>query len=223
MTLTCFANIGKPKVAFLDWDGTFCDSRESIYEINQTMAKRYGVVMPSFEDWLMSAHPGVETCMRSIGVTEDREVINAFFHDLLVAQREKGLQNPLYPGAEELLAYLKEVGIPAVIISRHLHEHLVLDIKAHGLTQYFHQIIGEPEGEDLRKDAVIREMCFGELSVVRKHTFYLGDTVHDMVPARKAGVVPIAVTHGYEPRSRLEAAKPDFIFDSLPELLEQLR
>lgn len=223
MTLAPFVNIRKPRIAFLDWDGTFCDSRESIYDINLTMAKHYGVVMPSYEDWLKSAHPGVEPCMRSIGVTEDREVINAFFHDLLVAQREKGLQNPLYPGARELLAYFKDVGIPAVIISRHLHEHLVLDIKAHGLTQYFHQIIGEPGGEDLRKDVVMREVCFGQLSVVRKHTFYLGDTVHDMELARKAGVVPIAVTHGYDPRSRLEAAQPDYIFDSLPELLEQLQ
>lgn len=223
MTLAPFENIGKPKIAFLDWDGTFCDSREPIYEINQTMAKHYGVVMPSFEDWLMAAHPGVEPCMRSIGVTEDREAINAFFHDLLVAQRERGLQNPLYPGARELLSYFQEVGIPAVIISRHLHGHLILDIEAHGLAQYFHQIIGEPEGEDLRKDAVMREICSGELSVVRKHTLYLGDTVHDMELARQAGVVPIAVTHGYDPRSRLEAAKPDFIFDSLPEFLEQLR
>ena len=225
MTLAPFINIGgRPKVAFLDWDGTFCDSRESIYEINLTMAKFYGVVMPSYEDWLKSAHPGVEPCMRSIGVTEDRESINAFFHQLLTEQREKGFQNPLYPGTHELLQFFQDEKIPAVIISRHLHDHLVQDIEAHGLSSLFHTIIGEPVGQDLKKDAEMRRICFGPLSVVRKNTLYLGDTVHDMVLARKAGVVPVAVTHGYDPRERLEVeGQPIIIVDSLLELLDQLR
>jgi phosphoglycolate phosphatase len=206
-----------PKVALLDWDGTLCDSRESIYEVNLTMAKHYGKVMPDFEDWLSEAHPGVEACMKSIGVMDDRESINEFFHNLLTEQREKGLQNPLYEGTRELLRHFKKWDIPAFIISRHLHEHLVLDIEAHGLSGYFERIIGEPEGADLMKQNEIGKIC-AEFNVALNKAFYLGDTVHDMLAARKAGVISVAITHGYDPRVRLEnECDPDLIVGSLAE------
>jgi phosphoglycolate phosphatase len=206
-----------PKLALLDWDGTFCDSRESIYEINLTMAKHYGKVMPSYDEWLNVAHPSVEACMKSIGVTEDRLSINQLFHELLLMQREKGLQNPLYEGTHDLLSCFRELSISAVIISRHLHEHLILDVKAHGLSEYFEQIIGEPKGVDLIKSHEISKIC-AEFNVAPNQVFYLGDTVHDMLAARKAGVVSIAISHGYDPRVRLKKkACPDLIVDSLAE------
>jgi phosphoglycolate phosphatase len=215
-----------PKIAFFDWDGTLCDSRESIYAINLYMAEQYGKAenLPSYEDWLQDSHPGVEDCMRFLGVQEDSLHIKQFFNRLLVEQREQGLRNPLYPGVYELLSWLKKQGIPMILISRHLHEHLLLDVEAHGLTHFFDHIIGEPKGEKLSKEVEIRRLCFSDqYSVVRAHTFYLGDTVHDMVPAKQAGVVSIAVTHGYEPRHRLEEVAPGFIFDSLDEVLELLK
>ena len=215
MTVPLFAT--KPRLALLDWDGTFCDSRESIYEINLIMAKHYGKTMPSYEDWLAIAHPGVEPCMRSLGVTEDRKAINAFFHKLLTEQRGRGFQNPLYPGTHNLLQCFEELGIPAIIISRHLHDHLVLDIEAHGLSKYFYRIIGEPEGADLIKKEVIRQICV-EFGVGRRQAFYLGDTVHDMKAARHARVIAGAISHGYDPRARLQKkGRPNLTIDSLPE------
>lgn len=210
-----------PKVALLDWDGTFCDSRESIYEINRVMAEHYAQKMPlqplpSYEDWLQVSHPGVEACMRSLGVTDDRKDINDFFHHLLLEQRESGLRNPLYQGTKDLLCFLQERKIPAVIISRHLHEHLVLDIEDHGLSSYFEEIIGEPDDGELEKDVVMRYVC-DELGVPYGKAFYLGDTSHDMRLASKARVCAIAVSHGYDPVSELEKEKPAHIFGSLPE------
>ncbi len=208
-----------PEIALLDWDGTFCDSRESIYQINLVMAKYYGKVMPSYDEWLTAAHPGVEPCMRSLGVTEDREAINTFFHQLLVELRGKKdvLQNRLYKGTHELLSRFVELDIPAVIISRHLHEHLVLDIEAHGLSHFFLRVIGEPESVDLVKTNEIRQVC-AEFNISLEQAFYLGDTVHDMIAARQAGVIAVAITHGYDPRTRLEnESDPDLIVDSLAE------
>ncbi len=210
-----------PKIALLDWDGTFCDSRESIYGINLVMARHYRVQLPSFEKWLQASHPGVEACMRSLGVTEVREEINAFFHQLLVAQRESGFRNPLYPGTEELLDYFQRSKVPAVVISRHLHEHLVQDIEAHGLTHYFYKIIGEPADTELKKEWEMRKICM-ELNLIRQQTFYLGDTSHDMKFARQAGVCAVAVSHGYDPVEELKKENPAHIFESLPEFQQFL-
>ncbi len=210
-----------PRVALLDWDGTFCDSRKSIYDMNLVMARCYGKIMPSFDEWLQASHPGVEACMRSIGVEDEREEVNAFFHRLLEEQREAGFQNPLYDGTEELLALLQDLRIPAVVISRHLHEHLQKDIEAHGLERYFSQIIGEPADGNLMKDAVMREVCEA-LGVPFEAAFYLGDTSHDMRLARQAGVSAVAVSHGYDPESELQKERPAEIFGSLLEFQQFL-
>lgn len=208
-----------PELGLLDWDGTFCDSRPSIYEMNLTMARRYGVEMPSYEEWLQASHPGVEACMKSLGVTESREEINKLFHQLLAKQREVGFQNPLYPGTEEFLRLLQSMEIPAIIISRHLHEHLVKDIEAHGLSRYFEEIIGEPNDTNLEKDVVMRQVC-NEWNVVYSQAFYLGDTSHDMRLAKQAGVRALAVSHGYDPASELLKEGPERIFESLTEICQ---
>lgn len=216
-----------PKVALLDWDGTFCDSRKSIYDINLVMAEHYAKTMPikplpSYEEWLQASHPGVEACMRALGVTDSRENINKFFHRLLVEQNEAGLQNPLYEGTQEFLMLLEDSCIPAVVISRHLDQHLKRDIDAHGLGKYFHKIIGEPADRELQKDKVMRDICI-ELSLIRRrHVFYLGDTSHDMRLAKQAGVCGVAVSHGYDPVSELEKEDPAHIFGSLAEFQEFL-
>lgn len=210
-----------PKVALLDWDGTFCDSRKSIYEMNLVMAAFYGKKMPSYEVWLQAAHHSVESCMKHIGVTDDRESVNKFFNKLLVEQREAGFQNPLYPGTEELLRFFQKLGIPAVVISRHLHEHLRKDVAAHGLAHYFYEIIGEPRDANLEKDMVMKYVC-DELGIFRTQAFYLGDTSHDMKLARKAGVCAVAVSHGYDPVRKLSEEQPAHIFESLFEFQEFL-
>lgn len=211
-----------PRLALLDWDGTFCDSRKSIYEINVDMASEYGVHMPSFEDWLQASHPGVEACMRHLGVQDTRENINAFFNRLLLSQRERGYQNPLYEGTVEFLDLLKDMGIPAIIISRHLHDHLVHDIEKHGLLPYFAYIMGEPKDQELNKTLAMKKVCASH-NVRPSETFYLGDTSHDMRLAYKAGVSGVAVTHVYDPVSELERAHPSRIFGSIREFTDFLR
>lgn len=207
-----------PRLALLDWDGTFCDSRESIYNINAVMAEFYGVsnVIPSFQEWLQASHPGVEDFMKALGVTEERAEINAYFHHLLENQRRKGFQNPLYQGTVEFLTYLRDQEIPAVIISRHPHSHLEADIEAHGLTGFFCTVIGEPEEARLQKEVVMRCAC-DELLVPHRSAFYLGDTSHDMRLAHQAGVCAVAVSHGYDPVSELLKENPAHIFDCLPD------
>ena len=215
-----------PRLALLDWDGTFCDSRKSIYEINRVMAEYYSQKMPllplpSYEEWLQVSHPGVEACMRSLGVTEERGSINAFFHRLLQEQREAGLHNPLYPDTTEFLEHFRARHVPMIVISRHLHDHLVQDIAAHNLTSFFDQIIGEPAESNLCKDVAIEQACRA-YDVPNRTAFYLGDTSHDMRLAHQAGVCALAVSHGYDPISELRKESPAYIFGSLGEFLHFL-
>ena len=52
--------------------------------------------------------------------------------------------------------------------------------------------------------------------------YYIGDTVGDILEAKKADVKAVAVTWGYHSRKMLEKVKPDYIVDTPKELLKVL-
>ena len=49
---------------------------------------------------------------------------------------------------------------------------------------------------------------------------YVGDSFHDMAAGRAAGVKTIAAAWGPMPRAELEREQPDFIAESMDDLLE---
>jgi pyrophosphatase PpaX len=49
---------------------------------------------------------------------------------------------------------------------------------------------------------------------------YVGDSRHDIVAARAAGVRSVAALWGPAPRSELEGERPDFVAESITDLLE---
>jgi ADP-ribose pyrophosphatase YjhB (NUDIX family) len=57
------------------------------------------------------------------------------------------------------------------------------------------------------------------LEVPPDHTLFLGDMVHDIEAAQAAGVRSGALTTGYSHRDALSAAAPDYLFDSLGEVI----
>jgi phosphoglycolate phosphatase len=61
-----------------------------------------------------------------------------------------------------------------------------------------------------------------EVGVDREDTVMIGDAVFDIAMAHAAGVKPIAVSWGFQPRAALEAARPHAIVDDFAELEETL-
>jgi phosphoglycolate phosphatase len=56
--------------------------------------------------------------------------------------------------------------------------------------------------------------------ITKDKTFYIGDTVGDIVEAKGAGVRSIAVTWGWHDRDRLAKAAPDYLVETPNELLK---
>src|SRR5262249_51224876 len=62
--------------------------------------------------------------------------------------------------------------------------------------------------------------ALGRLRVEPHEAVYVGDSAHDMVAGRRAGVKTIAAGWGPFPRAELEREAPDFIAESITDLLE---
>jgi len=61
------------------------------------------------------------------------------------------------------------------------------------------------------------------LRVAPARALYVGDTVEDVAMGKAAGTRTAAVLGGFSPRDVLEAAGPDYVLGTLPDLLPLLR
>jgi pyrophosphatase PpaX len=59
-----------------------------------------------------------------------------------------------------------------------------------------------------------------KLKMPAEQAVYVGDSFHDVAAGRAAGVKTIAAAWGPMPRAELERERPDFIAESMDDLLE---
>ncbi len=60
---------------------------------------------------------------------------------------------------------------------------------------------------------IMKKNCFGS-----DETVYVGDMTHDVKAGKKAKVITIAVSWGYQSREKLLKESPNFLIDDLKEL-----
>ena len=61
------------------------------------------------------------------------------------------------------------------------------------------------------------------LSFGKDKVFYIGDTVGDIMEAKKAGVKSIAASWGYHKRECLVNCSPDILIDKPGDLIDELK
>jgi phosphoglycolate phosphatase len=127
-----------------------------------------------------------------------------------------------YPGAFELLEFLKDRGIRMAVVSNKPQEFTDLILKKLDLWDFFEVALGpeatpnkKPHPEPLLK--ALGKMGAGPLEAVM-----IGDSTVDIEAARAAGMLVGVLTHGYGTRDILSAADPDWMVDSLGEFIDIL-
>jgi HAD superfamily hydrolase (TIGR01549 family) len=129
-------------------------------------------------------------------------------------------ESELAKGATYVICELKKSGIKVGLVSNSGSRGIKLALKRFGLDGFFDVVITrddisrlKPSGDCLRK----------ALSILRIHqsaAAYVGDSWIDVMAAKDAGVMAIAVVGGMSPKERLLQASPDKIISSLDELLQ---
>ena len=61
--------------------------------------------------------------------------------------------------------------------------------------------------------------ALSRLSIPKKDSLYVGDSIYDVLAAREAGVPIVSVLSGNYDRGRLSAERPDFVVDSLRDVV----
>lgn len=134
--------------------------------------------------------------------------------DELYLEKIRSLGRPkLFPGVKELLGFLFEKGKKLAILSSYPQETLLEETKHHGIKELFLDIVGSAHDKASAMATLMERNGF-----LPEETAYIGDMIYDIEVGKIARVTTIALSWGYQSKSKLLSAQPDFVLSNLREI-----
>lgn len=205
-----------------DWDGTLMDSTGAIVASIQAAATELGLSPPSDErashiiglgliDALRHALPDLPVERYQDVALRYRQHYMARDHELL-----------LFDGAAALIDELADAGYMLAVATGKTRKGLERAFEVSGLGPRFQASRCADECHSKPHPQMLGELM-AEFGVAPAATLMIGDTTHDLLMARNAGVAALGVAYGAHPRETLEAEDPLFCAASVAELAAWLR
>lgn len=209
------------KVILFDLDGTLTDSGPGITACVQYALEKMGRPEPDLKKLeVFVGPPLVDQFMAYAGFTkEEADQAVVYYRERYTT---KGMfENALYPGIEELLAYLKDQGCVLAVASSKPEPYVHQILEYFKLTGYFTEIVGAEleEGQRSTKEEVIEEALKRlHMESSRQDVVMVGDRSYDVLGAHACGIQCIGVAYGYGSMDELIRAGVTYVADSVEEL-----
>ena len=212
------------KVLLFDLDGTLTESGEGIIRSVQYALDKFGIVENDMEKLRRFVGPPlVDSFMKHYGFTHE-DALKAV--DIYRERFGKvGIfENALYPGADQMLAKLKEAGYMLAVASSKPEHYVQQILEYFKIAEFFDEVVGATMDEKrTSKTEVLEEVLRRlELHEQKEEILMVGDTELDIRGAKDHGIECVAVTYGYGDLEKMKAEKPLKIVDSVEELEKYL-
>jgi phosphoglycolate phosphatase len=205
-----------------DWDGTLMDSTGAIVNSIKAAATDLGIDPPSEERARHIIGLGLIDALRhalpDLPAERYQDVALRYRHHYL-AQDQDLL---LFDGAEALIGELADAGYMLAVATGKTRAGLNRAFEVSGLGPRFHASRCADECHSKPHPQMLEELM-AEFGVAAESTLMIGDTTHDLLMARNAGVAALGVAYGAHPRASLEAETPLFCAANVDELAQWLR
>jgi phosphoglycolate phosphatase len=202
----------------LDFDGTLVDSREDIAAAQLWVLGQFGA--EALEKEQLYPHIG-KTLQETFAlflppevhwrIPEAAELYSEYYPPRSL------LTTRLFPGVRETLIELRRSGKRLAVAStkrvagiRRVTDHF-------HIAEFFSQLQGS-DGIPYKPDPFIVRKILSDQAWDRSETLMVGDSGHDMVAGRAAGVATCGVTYGALTAEQIRAFSPDFVIDRFPDL-----
>lgn len=209
-------------VAF-DLDGTLVDTPRAIVEAftaaftaagvpaRDTAAIRATIGMP-----LEQAFGRLMELPVDDGVVVDCVALYlALFREVILPQAAE----LVFPQVADGLATLRERGFTLAVATSKYHASADALLRAAALREYFPVVIGADEVARPKPDPEMARTILRRTGVAAAQAFVVGDTTHDLLMARSAGIRSIAVTYGVHSEAELRSADPTFVCHSFADVV----
>lgn len=201
-----------------DLDGTLTDPREGITRSVQHALAQLGIDEPDLQALEHFIGPPLLQCfMQTYGF--DEATAWQAVHHYRERFGEVGLyENRLFDGVGELLELLLMQNRSLYIATSKPRVFAVEIARHFDFARHFKVIYGsELDGTRTDKVELIGHLLAQE-NLAASSTLMIGDRKHDLIGARRNGLVAAAVGYGFGSREELQAEAPTYHFQTLAEL-----
>lgn len=205
-----------------DWDGTLMDSTAAIVRAMRAASRDLGFPEPSDRQARQVIGLGLAEAL-SIAVPQlpaerRHDMVERYRHHYLAQDHEIDL----FDGVAELLQSLAQAGFLLAVATGKSRHGLDRALDQTGIRAFFQSSRCADECFSKPHPQMLEELM-DELGVERERTLMIGDTSHDLLMARNAGVDALGVTYGAHHGAHLAEHEPLACLDSVDELADWLR
>ncbi len=198
------------RALILDWSGTLVDDMGPTLAATNAVLARFQKAPLSRDEFRQSFRLPYSEFYEEILPGVPLAVLEEHFREAFDASGD-----PVTPleGTAEFLAWCAASGIRLFVLTSMDPAAFKRQLREFGFEGHFEATYAGV----LDKRLVIRDL-------LRKHglradeTAYVGDMSHDIEAARHGGITPVGVLSGYDPRTRLAAARPELLFSCVRSL-----
>ncbi len=210
------------RLILYDLDGTLVDTRQDIVQSVNEMRRRMGKDPMPFERVVGFVGKGLDQMVADCLETEDPAQIQRGLAIYRPFYAEHLLDHSrLYPGAKELLDYFK--GRKQAVLTNKPGSFSRQILEGLGMAAYFAEIAGGEDGYPRKPDPAVLVSLLDRHRTAPADALFIGDSEIDVETGRRAGVLTVAVRHGFGDPESLRACGPEICVKDFSELIDLAR
>ena len=192
-----------------DLDGTLIDSIQLILDSYHHTLAVHRLPARTDAEWLAGLGTPLSVQFRQWSEDPDR------LAQLIATYRQYNLSNhdtmvTAYPGVVEMVGVIRRAGLRTGLVTSKNRTGALRGLRHVGLEAAMDLVIGADEVTNPKPHPEPIRVALDRLAELPEHAIYIGDSVHDMVSGRAAGVATGAVLWGPFGRVDLEGTDPDY-------------
>jgi phosphoglycolate phosphatase len=214
-------------IAIFDLDGTLIDTPRAIVETFSAAFAAMG--LQARDASTIRATIGLplgQAFSKLMGVPLDDARVAHGIDEYQISFRELVLPNAeslLFPGVAEGLPALRGEGLTLAVATSKFYPSADALLKAAGLRAHFDVVVGADQVTQPKPDPEMGRLIMRILGVPAERAVMVGDTTHDVLMARAAGMRSVAVTYGVHGVQELKSSAPTWVADTFEDVLKCLR
>jgi pyrophosphatase PpaX len=201
------------RTVLFDLDGTLIDSVRLILDSYHHTLAAHGLPPRTDEDWLRGVGTPLTVQLAEWG--HDPAALDA----LIATYRQYNLANhdrmvTVYPGVVAAVEAIRAAGLRTGLVTSKNRKGALRGLAVARLERMMDVLVCADEVTRPKPDPEPVEKAMALLEATPDTTVYVGDSIHDMVSGRAAGVRTAAALWGPFSREHLEGATPDYWLES---------
>jgi phosphoglycolate phosphatase len=209
------------KLAIFDIDGTLVDSRKSLQAAADAAFTFLGLTPPPYEALRkivgLSLREGLAQLAPELKEDQVQALFDHYRRSFKDLHKDPAFIEPLYDGAAALLDRLKREGWLIAMATGKSRGGVETIIAMHGWADLFDTTHCADDGPGKPHPAMVLA-ALQAMGVPPAQAVMIGDTAHDVLMARAAGVRALGVTWGFHTRAEIEESGADEVLATFAEL-----